>query len=134
MLIQYNTHPFWGRTSTIQIDLVTVLAKSFFQLYFSAEQISWVRKIGNSKLCKLLCCCSNYSLSKLHCLFCLMHSLQSYHVNFFLQMFVSNESALAYPTLVERTCCLNVVNSKVGKHTKRCEIVIHKYAIIKSWR
>ena len=31
------------------------------------------------------------------------------------------------------TCCLNVVKFKVGKQTKRCEIVIHKCIKTKSW-
>ena len=34
---------------------------------------------------------------------------------------------------VECTCCSNVFNSKVGKQTKRCEIVIHKYIKTNTW-
>ena len=45
----------------------------------------------------------------------------------FLQLFVPNTSAFAYSIFVEYTCCSNVVNSKMGKQTKRCERVIHKY-------
>ena len=52
--------------------------------------------------------------------------------SFFLQLFVSNDSAFAYP-MFEHTCCSNIVNSKVGKQTKRCEIVINKYIKTKSW-
>ena len=45
----------------------------------------------------------------------------------FLQLLVPNDSAFAKPIFVEHRCCSNVVNLKVGKLTKRCEIVIHKY-------
>ena len=48
-------------------------------------------------------------------------------VNFlFLQLFVPNDSAFAEPIFVERMCCSNVVNSKVGKQTTWYEIVTHK--------
>ena len=52
---------------------------------------------------------------------------------FFPQLFVPNDSVFAYLIFVEHTCCSNVVNSKVGKQMKRCEIVIHKYIKTKRW-
>ena len=45
----------------------------------------------------------------------------------FLQLLVPNYSVFAQPIFVVHTCCSNVVTSKVGKQTKRREIVIHKY-------
>ena len=44
----------------------------------------------------------------------------------FFQMFVPDDSVFAYTIFVEHTTSSNVVNSKVGKQTKRREIVIHK--------
>ena len=53
---------------------------------------------------------------------------------FFLQLFVPNDIAchvMAFvpsdSIFVEHTCCVNVVNSNVGKQTKKSGIVIHKY-------
>ena len=52
---------------------------------------------------------------------------------FFLQLFVPNDSAIAEPIFTEHTCCSNVINSKVGKQTKKFEIVIHKYIKPNTW-
>ena len=113
-----HSGPFYWQKScsgcNSTIDLV-VLGYNFTQICSNTQQISWIQKI--QKLCKPPCCCPH----------------QSGHVPFFLQLFVSSNSAFACPIFVKHTCCSNVVNSKVGKQTKRCEIVIHKYIKTKSW-
>ena len=57
-----------------------------------------------------------------------MRTVESDNIPFLL-LFVRNDSAFAEPIFVEQTRCSNVVNSKMGKQTKRCEIFIHKYMI-----
>ena len=44
-------------------------------------------------------------------------------------LFVHSDSAFRYSIFVALTSCSNVVNSTVGKQTKKCEIVIYEYMI-----
>ena len=53
--------------------------------------------------------------------------------SFFFQLFVPNDSAFSQAIFVEHTCCLHVANSMIGKQTRRCEIVIHKYTKTSTW-
>ena len=97
----------------------------FFQLCSNTEQISQVLKT-QKKLCKSHCCCSNQPLSKLYCYF-------AWYVLFKVTTFLFSAAvcpqwwSICVTYFVEHTCCLNVVNSKVGKQMKRCEINIHAY-------
>ena len=110
-------------------DWFAALEYILFQLCSNIEQISYVHKIPK-KLCKPPCCGSNQPLSKLHHFFT-WYALFKVATFLFLQLFVPNDSAFASPTFFEHTCCSNVVNSKEGKQTKRCEKVIHKYNLSK---
>ena len=98
----------------VTVDLIWLLflnILSFFQLCCSTEKISQVHKI-HKKLCKPPCYCSNKPLP-----FCLMCAVpRRCSAPFFC-------SCLFLMILHLR--CSKVVNSKVGRETNRCQIVIN---------
>ena len=99
----------------------------FFQLCPKTEQICQVHKI-QKKLCKSHCCRSNRTRSKVHCFFYLIAQFKVATFLFFAAVWPGWQCIC-----VTYFCWVHVLlecdNSKVGKVTKRCGIVIHNYII-----
>ena len=99
------------------IDLVVALECIFFQLCSNAEQI-YVRlaRFRRSYVKPSAVVLTSLIAQR----FCLMYAAVLKVATFlFLQMFVPDDSVFAYTIFVEHTSSSNVVNSKVGKQTKR---------------
>ena len=113
---------------SVELIWLLLLNNTFFQLCSKVEQI-FVRltRIRRSYVtCPLLILTSHTQTTQHFCLMCAVlfkvgSTLFKKGSNCvpFLQRFVSDDSVFSLPIFVEHTSCWNVVNSSVGKETKR---------------
>ena len=152
--MRYNTHTSWRTTSTIQANgdqhhffiqiPILYLARFCFILFTQAmfnsgvnlvdvliyiPSFNFVSTLNKSlrftRFRRSYVNCPAVVLVKVTLLFCLMCAVHSGHVPYFCSC-LSPTIVHLCNLLSELTCCSNVVSSKVGKQTKRCEIVIPK--------
>ena len=150
--LRNNTHTLWRTTPTIQAKrdhhhfiirtLILYLAKFWSILVHSVDKtcynqvtVEWIwllilNVLSFNFVLRFPAVVLINQMSKLHCYFAWCALLKVATFPFF--PISRNDNAFSLSIIVEHNCCSNVVNSKVGKQTKRCEIVFHKYIKTKS--
>ena len=147
LLMWYNTHIFWRTTPNIEtsnalvhrfekIPVLVVTVELIWLLFLNILSFNFLQTPNKSlKFIKFRK--SNLHRSVVvqtkHCQFALLflldlRCLKCSHY-FFGDCLAPTIVHLQNLFLIKHTCCSNVVNSKVGKQTKACDIIIHN-----SWR